>query len=112
MMILFTLIEFFGLKVERIMQIYSKDKNSIRAGSSSTIKKLSPWKEGYFDIHHIHAGVNVASFLIFPDGTTMLIDCGDLDIVKFMEKYGHPTELYPKLDVIPPYPDNNGWLGH
>ena len=72
---------------------------------------LPPWKDGYLDIHHIHAGVNVATFLIFPDGTTMLIDCGDLDIAKFNIKYGKPTALYPKLEVVSPYPNSSKTTG-
>ena len=68
---------------------------------------MPPWKEGYLDIHHIHAGVNVATFMIFPDGTTMLIDCGDLDIPKFNKKYGKATASFPKLSVVSPYPNNS-----
>ena len=39
---------------------------------------LPVWSEGYFDIHHISTGKGESQFLIFPDGTTMLIDCGDM----------------------------------
>lgn len=35
------------------------------------------WKEGYLDIHHINTGRGNATFVIFPDGTTILIDAGD-----------------------------------
>lgn len=37
------------------------------------------WKEGEFQIHFIYTGVGESLFLIFPDGTTMLLDCGDFD---------------------------------
>ncbi|MDR1902004.1 MAG: MBL fold metallo-hydrolase [Treponema sp.] len=37
------------------------------------------WKEGEMDIHHIYTGRGESSFLIFPDGTSMLIDAGDFD---------------------------------
>ncbi|MBR5703012.1 MAG: MBL fold metallo-hydrolase [Bacteroidales bacterium] len=37
------------------------------------------WKEGEFQIHFIYTGVAESMFLIFPDGTTMLLDCGDFD---------------------------------
>ena len=37
------------------------------------------WKEGEFQIHFIYTGVAESIFLIFPDGTSMLLDCGDFD---------------------------------
>src|SRR6266702_2339946 len=37
---------------------------------------LPPWREGNFDIHHIDTGRGNSTFLVFPDGTTMLIDAG------------------------------------
>ena len=37
---------------------------------------LPPWTPGTFDIHHIATGRGNASFLQFPDGTTLLIDAG------------------------------------
>ena len=36
------------------------------------------WKPGEFDIHFIQTGVGEQTFFIFPDGTTMLLDCGDM----------------------------------
>jgi len=40
-------------------------------------QNLPPWQEGWFDIHHIATGKGECQFLVFPDGTTMVIDCGD-----------------------------------
>lgn len=37
---------------------------------------LSAWSPGTLDIHHIDTGRGNATFVIGPDGTTMLIDCG------------------------------------
>ena len=34
------------------------------------------WRPGEMDIHFIHTGTSENTFMIFPDGTTMLIDCG------------------------------------
>ena len=34
------------------------------------------WKPGELDIHFIHSGTSENTFMIFPDGTTMLLDCG------------------------------------
>lgn len=41
-------------------------------------KKLSPWTQGQFDIHHISTGRGNATYMIFPDGTTMLFDAGEI----------------------------------
>jgi len=35
------------------------------------------WAKGHFQIHFIYTGVGESMFYIFPDGTTMLLDCGD-----------------------------------
>ena len=40
-------------------------------------RKWKGWKKGEFHIHFIYTGVAESMFLIFPDGTTMLLDCGD-----------------------------------
>ncbi|MBW2217341.1 MAG: hypothetical protein JRF34_09135, partial [Deltaproteobacteria bacterium] len=36
------------------------------------------WKKGEMEIHHINTGRGECVFCIFPDGTNMLIDAGDL----------------------------------
>ena len=35
------------------------------------------WKPGEFQVHFIYTGLGEQQFLIFPDGTSMLLDCGD-----------------------------------
>jgi beta-lactamase superfamily II metal-dependent hydrolase len=40
---------------------------------------LPRWQEGYLDIHHINTGHGDAAFYIFPDGTTLLLDAGEMD---------------------------------
>lgn len=40
-------------------------------------KKLPAWKPGEFQLHFIYTGVCESVFWILPDGTTMLLDCGD-----------------------------------
>ena len=40
---------------------------------------LPPWAAGNLDIHHISTGRGDAAFAILPDGTTLLVDAGELD---------------------------------
>ena len=42
-------------------------------------ESLSPWQAGELDIHHISTGRGESTFFILPDGTTMLIDAGEMD---------------------------------
>ncbi|MBX3253356.1 MAG: hypothetical protein KF862_04375 [Chitinophagaceae bacterium] len=42
-------------------------------------KALPQWQEGYLDLHHINTGWGDAAFYIFPDGTTMLFDAGEIN---------------------------------
>lgn len=37
---------------------------------------LAPWQPGWLDIHHIATGRGNATFVMFPDGTSMLVDAG------------------------------------
>lgn len=39
--------------------------------------RLSPWKKGYMDIHHINTGCGECAYLVLPDGTTMMVDAGE-----------------------------------
>ena len=41
-------------------------------------RKLPKWQPGFLDIHHINTGRGDAAFMVFPDGTTMLVDAGDM----------------------------------
>ena len=53
---------------------------TLKAGAESVSPHggvLAPWKPGELKIHLIHTGVGECQFLVFPDGTTMMIDCGD-----------------------------------
>ncbi len=41
-------------------------------------KTLPPWQPGFLDLHHINTGRGSAAFFIFPDGTNMLFDAGEI----------------------------------
>lgn len=59
-------------------------------------RKYPGWKPGEFDIHFIHTGTGEQTFFIFPDGTTMLLDCG------------HEAKRRPDyVAAIPPCPDGS-----
>lgn len=71
---------------------------------------LPRWQEGYLDIHHINTGRGDASFLILPDGTTILFDAGDLNKKEFEDKYAPlkatspmPTDSISASDFIALY---------
>ena len=38
---------------------------------------LAKWQPGHFQVHAIYTGVAESMFIIYPDGTTLLIDVGD-----------------------------------
>lgn len=46
------------------------------------VRPWSGWTPGHFQIHGIYTGVGESLYLIFPDGTSALIDCGDWPAVK------------------------------
>ncbi len=41
-------------------------------------QKISPWQPGTLDIHQISTGRGNAGFYILPDGTTLLVDAGEM----------------------------------
>lgn len=46
--------------------------------SKGQSQQLPAWQPGYLDIHHINTGRGDAAFMVFPDGTTLLVDAGDM----------------------------------
>jgi len=39
---------------------------------------LEAWQPGWLDIHHINTGRGDAAYFIFPDGTSLLVDAGEM----------------------------------
>src|SRR5688500_15147093 len=58
-------------------------------------RKLPAWTEGYLDIHHINTGHGDAAFYIFPDGTTMLLDAGEMDPTSERVNSSRNATLHP-----------------
>ena len=53
---------------------------SCSSNAPVTVEAGSPlplWQEGYLDIHAINSGRGECTFMIFPDGTTMVVDAGE-----------------------------------
>jgi len=48
---------------------------------------LPLWIPGQLDIHHLRVGPSESTFVIFPDGTTLLIDSGEVDIPKQLKEW-------------------------
>ncbi|RYF48121.1 MAG: MBL fold metallo-hydrolase, partial [Cytophagaceae bacterium] len=42
-------------------------------------KPLPVWQLGYLDIHQINTGQGNATFIVFPDGTSLLVDAGAIN---------------------------------
>ena len=60
------------------------------AGVNETLPK---WKAGELDIHFIHTGCGEQTFFVFPDGTTMLLDCGDMYRPQYLQHV--PLQPFP-----------------
>ncbi|MDR0843787.1 MAG: MBL fold metallo-hydrolase [Tannerella sp.] len=98
-------------------------KNIFLLPERLTPKVLPPWQEGFLDIHQICTGRGNSTFIIAPDGTTMLIDAGELGgdrkeetllprlpnasrtpgewIAAYVEHFSKPLNLpMPKLDYV------------
>lgn len=54
----------------------SEPSGPVRPTNASR-RTWSGWTPGEFQVHIIHNGVGESLFLLFPDGTSMLLDCGD-----------------------------------
>ena len=61
------------------------------------------WRQGYLDIHHINTGRGVCTFFVLPDGSTMMVDAGDMDDKNY---YAPDSKKWP-LTVTPSYPDSS-----
>lgn len=52
--------------------------SSLSAQSFTIGEALPSWQKGYLDLHHINTGRGSSAFYVFPDGTTLLLDAGEL----------------------------------
>lgn len=69
-------------------------------------KPMPRWSEGCLDIHAVNTGQGECSFMVFPDGTTMLVDAGEC-------RSTTPNLVKPKPDSItPPYKTYADYVRH
>ena len=54
---------------------------------------LPAWREGELDIHFINSGRGECTFFILPDGTTLVVDCGEIP--------DNPASRWPQVDRKP-----------
>lgn len=72
---------------------------TIETGIREEALSLPAWTKGTLDIHHIQTGRGNATFLVLPDGTTILIDAGAL-----ADDWGKD---FAPLKLAPAAPDNS-----
>lgn len=70
-------------------------------------KPLPSWQEGYLDVHHINTGRGDAAFHIFPDGTTLLVDAGEMDPTNPRVLSPRNATLHPNYSRTP-----SEWIVH
>lgn len=60
---------------------------------------IPPRADGELDIHHINTGLGDQTLFVLPDGTTLLVDTGDID--SFLSERGQdiPFSLLPRPDA-------------
>ncbi|MCH3982009.1 MAG: MBL fold metallo-hydrolase [Prevotella sp.] len=61
--------------------------------------QIPQWKKGYLDIHTIFTGHGNSQYIVFPDGTTLMIDAGDHRTDPYNRKYA-------PMRCSPIYPDS------
>jgi len=59
--------------------------------------QIPKWEKGYLDIHTIFTGHGNSQYIVFPDGTTMMIDAGDHWTKPYNKRYApmRASRIYP-----------------
>jgi len=111
------LLQLLGLIALFVVFIQIRDEKTEAhslGGSSIRSKKLLPWRPGLLDIHHLQVGSSVSSFVIMPDGTTALIDCGDLNVQQALRDWKAMGPPFDSLNLRSPHPNDSktpaGWV--
>lgn len=67
------LVTYFQVILSVVLIVSSINTYAQTDSTNTSIK----WQKGFLDIHFIHTGGGNCSFMVFPDGTTMIYDAGD-----------------------------------
>ncbi|MDF0714541.1 MBL fold metallo-hydrolase [Muricauda sp. 334s03] len=65
-------------------------------------QQLPEWEPGFLDIHHINTGRGDAAFMVFPDGTTLLVDAGDMSETHQRTTSSRNAKLVPNRSKTAP----------
>jgi beta-lactamase superfamily II metal-dependent hydrolase len=65
-------------------------------------QQLPAWEPGFLDIHHINTGRGDAAFIVFPDGTTLLVDAGDMSETHARTTSSRNAKLVPNRSKSAP----------
>lgn len=65
-------------------------------------QQLPAWEPGFLDFHHINTGRGNAAFMVFPDGTTMLVDAGDMSETHPRTTSSRNAQLVPNRSKTAP----------
>lgn len=60
------------------------------------------WEEGVMELHHINTGRGDAAFMVLPDGTTLLVDAGDMSETHERTTSRRNAALYPNRSKSAP----------
>ena len=69
----------FLISVFALLSLPCSGGNALNAKVGKT---MPAWSEGYLDIHFINSGRGECCFYILPDGTTLLVDAGEISTTK------------------------------
>ena len=72
-------------------------------GEDSVGREIAPWQPGMLDIHQISTGRGNAGLYVFPDGTTMLVDAGELATKTLKHTPDRPDDTRPAGERIVRY---------
>jgi len=79
-----------GFMTAAAMAAMTSPLGAVAAGPTGAGGKFRGWKPGEFQAHFIYTGVAESIFLIFPDSTSMLLDCGDIPAI-MRKQYAVPV---------------------